>query len=106
MVQRPVFMSIPGVKNDLSHCLRVPVSDLLLFLRAQFPAKATPVLIQLVSAQKVHRAFRQLDPVWLSDPDKSAGGVPPGKGCVGVMDILQDENGIIITADFCKVEVL
>ena len=51
------WTSVPGIKNDLPHCLRIPIADLLQFFRAQLPAEAAPVPVQLI--RPVHRSFAE-----------------------------------------------
>ena len=52
-----------------------------------------------------YRAIRQLQPIRWTDENKSAGGVPLGKSYVGIVDVLQNKNSIVISAEFGRVEV-
>lgn len=99
------FISIPSIEYDLPHRLRVPIVDLLQFFRAQLPAQAVPVLIQFAGAQKLHRAFRRLEPFRLAGPNKAVGGVPLSKGHIWTMDVLQNKDGLVISAEFGRIEV-
>ena len=83
IIQRPGLLSVPRVKYDLPYHLRVPIADLLQFLRTQLPAQAAPVLIQFIKTQKPHRAFGKPEPLRPDGQRKFAGGVPLGKGRTG-----------------------
>ena len=62
--------------------------DLIQLFRAQLPAQAAPVLIQFIKTQKLHRAFRQLEPFRLLSQNKSAGSILLSKGRIGIVDVL------------------
>src|SRR5699024_9628233 len=97
-------ISVPSVKYDLTNCLRIPIADLLQFLRTQLPAQAVPVLIQLIKTQELHRAFRQLEPFRLLGQNKSARSIPPSKGRIGIVDVLQKKDGLVISAELGRIE--
>lgn len=98
-------LSVPSIEYDPPHRLRIPVTDLLQFFRAQLPAQAVPVPIQFAGTQKPYQAFRQLEPLRLAGQNKSAGGVPLCKNYVGIMDVLQNKDGLVILAEFSGIIV-
>ena len=98
-------ISVPSVKYDLTDRLRVPIADLFQFLRTQLTAQATPVLIQLGKVQKPHWNFRQPEPFRLLDQNKSAGSIPLCKGRIGIMDVLQKKDRLVVPAEFGRIEV-
>lgn len=97
-------ISVPSVKYDFPHRLRVPITDLLQLFRAQLPAQAVPVPVQLGKAQEPHRVFRQLEPLRRANQNKAAESIPLGKGYVGIMDIPQHKDGLVIAAKFGRIE--
>ena len=104
-ILQPIPMSVPSVKDDLPHRLRFPIVDLLQFFWAQLLAQTTPVLVQLGRAQKAYRSLRKTEPLRWAGENKSAISVPLGNGPIGIMDVLQKKDRLVIPAEFGRIEV-
>ena len=100
-----ITILVPTIKYDFSDCLCSPIADLSQFFRAEFSARVVPTLIQLGKALEMHQPCRQPEPLGLTGQNKSAGIIPLSKGRIGIMDVLQNKNEVVMSTDLSRIEV-